>query len=259
MNKTIFQKANFLESDTTASDVSTMFDIVRKCPYVAGNPDYNDKARLTKIFFSEEATVNAYASVRTEDPITYQIQIFKGICDCLKIGSLAMAEFSSSRDVDKFIVALKWVGNKIISERGKFSERTFRDGLEETRVDLSDNNCREAKAYFAGSLIDLIGHELGHICLSHVVRNDTGNANSRNDERAADLFGCAVSESSPFTRYAALGGLVMAIIFTWCSGIDEIESTHPLSRERTYNIVNAHREYLSTLGITDKNIDQFLP
>lgn len=257
--KTIFSNPNFIDSNTTESDVHSMFDIVRKCPYIASNPDYKEKAALTKIFFNQEPVVNAYATVRTEDPLSYKIVIYKGICDSLKMGSLAMAEYSTTKDLQKFVSVLKWLGKSIVENRGQFDDNTFREGLQSTGLDLSDNNCREAKAYFAGSLIDLIGHEIGHVISGHVLREDTGNANSRNDERIADLFACAVAESSPFTRYAVFGGLVMCIIFTWCSGIEQIETTHPHSRERVYNLIAAHREYLSTLGISDKNIDQFLP
>jgi hypothetical protein len=256
----IFHRGDY-PLETTKEDVNTIFELVRNCPYIVGNEDYNEKAQNTKISYKEdENVVNAYAD-NASGKYKYRIVIFAGLCNAFKLGSLAMAEFESDKDFNKFKESVKWIGQKIAGSFGTFTSEDCSSGIQSLRINMSNNICREAKSYLAGSLLSVIGHELGHVILSHVLRGDTGSANSRNDERQADLAACAISESTPFARYSVLGGLIMSIIFTWIfpEGGPETESTHPHSRERVINWVNSHREYLESFGINSKNIDQFLP
>lgn len=256
----IFRNGNY-PLETKEQDVKSMFELVRACPYIADNLSYSETIKATKIYYeSDNESVNAYASVRDESSESFKIVIFQGICNAFKLGALAMAEFDANKNINRFVECVKWIGKKA-GETGTFSISDIKDGISALDIKMTGNICREAKSYVAGSLLSVIGHEAGHIILKHVVREDTGEANSRNDERMADLVSCAVSESTPFCRYSILGGLIMEIVFNWLHSdmSPSDESSHPHSKERVHNMVNSHREYLESLGLSINNIDQFLP
>ncbi len=252
----IFNNSHY--PSTTEKDIQAIFDLIRTCPYISDNSDYKEKANATKIYFEgDNSDVNAYATVRGEN--LYKIVMFAGICNMFKLSSLIIAEFEYSKNTQFLENSVKWISNKIISNGGTFTIEDYNEGA--NLLSKPNNNIyKEAKSFLAGTILSVIGHEQGHICLSHVLRGDTGDANSRNDERSADLFSCSVAESTPFGRYSVLGNLIFEIIFTWLSeSTDRAESTHPHSRERLYNWINSHREYLASFGITKDSIDQVLP
>ncbi len=251
-----------LQFSVGKADVETIFNMIRSCEYIAHNPDYNEKIKATKVFFEgENDQVNAYATVRDEVALdSYKIVIFNGICNALKLGSFAIARFYFDKNIESFTKAINWIGNTT-AQTGEFTARNVGQGMSELDIDATDTLTKEAKSYLSGALLALLGHEAGHIVLSHVVRPDTGNANSRNDERMADLVACAIADSTPFAMYSIFGGLIMEMVFAWIhkDAGEETESTHPYSRERVYNWVNSHREYLENFGINKKNIESFLP
>lgn len=247
-------------------DVKILFDMVKNCSYVLKNPEYNKKANVTELEVSmKDTTVNAYAMCLEYDPERntekYLINILGGFCNAMQLAAISMAIYDHDKDISKFRDILRWICKKAL-EKGTFSFSNISDGIEELKIKFSSNIYKESKSYLSGALIYVLGHELGHIALSHVVRDERDdNTISRNNERSADLFAFSVSDTTPFSRYAILGGLVSTITFAWFDeGYPvESESTHPYARERVYNHVTSNREYLASIGITMNNIDMFLP
>lgn len=257
----IFRRSNF-PLYTTKQDVELLFEMVRKCNYVAGNPDYNRKANNTKISFAEgDHSVNAYAQSYDEE--SHKITILNGICNTTKFTAVALAYFKEYGEegggIGRIALAMRWLGNKIIENNYVFPISSIQEGLKAMEYDTNGIISIEAKSYAAGGILSVIGHEQGHICLSHTLRDDWSDEVSRNDERTADLFGCNVSLTTPFASNIVLATLFVEVVFNWMSGNHRIATTHPASRERVYNTINAHDVILKELGITKENIDWFLP
>lgn len=256
----IFRNGHVNSLEVTERDAKTLFEMVRNSPYIHDNSDYHRKMSNTTLDFSPEFVINAYAMALDNEGTKHKIQLYAGLCNALSVASMMLSEYMTTKRSDKFVSDFRYLGKTLLSD-ADFDWRQVLKSLSEQSIPTDQNTCKEGKGYLAGSLIALIGHEAGHIILSHCIRPDTGNTNSRNDERMADLVACAIADTTPFARYAILGGLVMEMIFTWMTGKAPVESetTHPYSRERVYNWVNSNREYLETVGISMKNVDQFLP
>ena len=259
----IFRLTNF-PLHTTRQDIELLFEMVRKSNYVSTNIDYSKKAENTKIEFSEsDNTVNAMA--RSFTPEQHGITLFNGICNALKTSAVALAYFKeyggSHRDdgIGRLALCMRNLGNKIIDNEGIFPISSMQEVINEMEYDISGQIAIESKAYAAGGILSVIAHEQGHICLSHTLREDRSDEISRNDERQADLFASSVSITTPFSGHIALAGLFVQVIFTWLGGNNETATTHPISRERVYNTVNANDVALKSVGITMDNIDWFLP
>ena len=257
----IFRTSNF-PLYTTKQDVELLFEMVRKCNYVAGNPDYNRKAINTKIYFDElNNSINAYAQSHDEE--SHKIAIFNGICNSIKFTAVALAYFKEYGEegggIGRIALAMRWLGHKIIDDSYNFPVSSIQEGLNAMEYDTKGIIAIEAKSYAAGGILSVIAHEQGHICLSHTLKDDWSNEVSRNDERVADLFGCNVSLTTPFASNIVLATLFVEIVFNWMAGNHRIATTHPASRERVYNTLAAHDVILNDLGITKENIDWFLP
>lgn len=252
----IFKKSNL--PSTTESDIKFLFEMVRKSPYVSMNPDYREKAQNTNIDFDySNEMINAYA--QSSSRTSHRICIYDGICNSSTMMSIALAQFKQDCDIERLKEACRWIGERAINNNGYFTTTDISDGLDNFRYSTDGIVGTEAKSYTAGAIMAVIAHELGHICLSHTLREECSDDVSRNDERQADLFGCNVSCTTPFASHIVMATLFCEILFTWMSDIDAIATTHPHSRERVYNTVNAHDIILKSLGITPSNIDVFLP
>lgn len=259
----ISRNGNLNTLEVKEGDAQTLFYMVKNSPYIRDNSDYSKKMESTTLDFSPEYIINAYAMALDDEGTRHKIQLYAGLCNALSVASMMLSEYMLGRqgnNVDRFVNNFKTLGTTLTSI-GEFNWKEVVNLLRKQELPLDANTCKEGKGYLAGSLVALIGHEAGHIILSHCIRPDTGDINSRNDERMADLVACAIADTTPFARYSILGGLIMEMIFTWMSTKQPVESetTHPHSRERVYNWVNSNREYLATVGISIKNIDQFLP
>ena len=257
----IFRLPNF-PLHTTRQDIELLFEMVRKSNYVSTNIDYSKKAGNTTIEFSESNNmVNACA--RSFTPEQHGITMFNGICNALKASAVALAHFKQYGEegggVGRLALCMRNLGNKIVDNGYSFPISSIQEVINEMEYNIDERIAIESKSYAAGGILSVIAHEQGHICLSHTMRGDQSEEISRNDERQADLFGCNVSHTTPFGSHIILAGLFTEVIFTWMQGDNVVASTHPISRERVYNSVNANDVALKALGITMDNIDWFLP
>lgn len=247
---------------TTKQDIELLFEMVRKCNYISCNSDYTRKANETTIEFdANDNMVNAWAQSFAEDK--HRITMLNGICNSTKIAAVALAHFKQYGEegggIGRLALCMRHLGNKIVDSSYRFPVSSIQEVLNDMEYHIDDLIAIEAKSYAAGGILSVIAHEQGHICLSHTFREEITEETSRNDERQADLFGCNVSVTTPFASHIVLATLFVEVVFAWMQGNEKIATTHPLSRERVYNTVNAHDTILKALGITLDNIDWFLP
>lgn len=237
-------------------DLEYIFEMCTRCSYVSGNPDYKKKARGTEITFKNDDLVNAYA--QSLGGSQSQITMLNGLCNITIPLAFALATFKKDEDIDALTHACNIITN---TDGASFTDDNVLKVLDDLGYDTSNTYMfEEAKSYFTGMLLSVIAHELGHICLSHCVRDDGTFETSRNDERSADLFAQSVISTTPFGGYNILSSLFMEILFTWMGKThDGPATTHPHSRERVMNTVNSHEQYLEEIGITKDNIEDFLP
>jgi hypothetical protein len=246
---------------TNQQDIDYLFEMVRKSPYVAQNPDYTEKANDTKITYDHDELVNAYA--QTFAKRNHGITMLQGLCNMSKLLGVALAYFNQNPNkktaVGRLSMACRWIGNEIIDDDGDCSLALVRKGLTELSYDTDGMIGIDAKSYAAGGMLSVIGHEMGHICLSHTRQRSRSEEVSRNNERQADLFGCNVTVTSPFASHTVLANLFFEVLITWLMGNEKIATTHPHSRERVFNAINAHNEILDAMGINAETIEYFLP
>lgn len=239
-------------------DINFIFSMCTMSPYVNNNSEYKKKASETRIVLSDASLVNAFASGSNS---SYKIQLNAGLCDICAFIGLALAKYRVDRNIYDLSTACKWAGDASIANEFKFTKQLVLDGIEKFKYTESDTLFHDAGSYFTGLVLSVCGHELGHICCGHTLNQSVSNQTSRNDERTADLFAQSIISATPFGSYLILSSLFVEIVFAWMSPNEEESpaTTHPYSRERVYNILTSHEEYLNSLGINKSNIDNFLP
>ena len=243
---------------TEESDIDFIYKMCTMSSYISKNSDYKKKASETKISLSDQTQINAYASGSSPN---YRIRVLAGLCNICSFIGTAVAQFKRDNDVKRLSYACKWAGRKSAENSFKFTTNMIDEGLIELKYEMTDPLFQESVSYFTGMLLSVVGHELGHICCSHTLRDSDNFKVSRNDERTADLFAQSIVVTTPFAGYLVLASLFMEIVFTWLDPNQEESpaTTHPYSRERVHNILTSHDEYLASVGITKDNIDDFLP
>ena len=248
-----------IATDKTQDDIEFIFEMVRRSSYVLQNPDYHSKAINTEILLDTSNVVNAYAQTLDYEANKHHITILSGLINASALMSIGIAQYRIDNNIEDLIRVCNWLGT-LAASKGSFTRQDLWEGVEQFNYDVNGVVGIEADSYLVGAVLSAVGHELGHICLSHTVRGDWSNEVSRNDERQADLFAHSVVSTTPFASYTVLGTLFTEIIFTWMGkGRTGPATTHPHSRERVYNAINSHEEVLESLGITRDNIEEFLP
>ena len=265
-HKHMLQLDMFNDSDfsfeTSQIEIEYIFDMVKKCSYVFSNPEYKEKANNTKIIFDENDTnINAYASSKNYP--NHEIHIFAGLSYSSKLMAIALANFVEMKNTETIEVlrqACDYIGQVIKDNDGEFTSRDVAAGIELLDIEMKPIIKAESASYWFGSVLSVVGHELGHICLSHTVRGDWSNSVSRNDERQADLFAYSVVSTTPFAKYNVLSTLFTEVVFAWLSkGRTGPATTHPHAIERIMNTINSNEDLLNGYGITTENISDFLP
>lgn len=257
----LFEEPDF-PINSSQREIEYIFEMVRNSSYVATNIEYKDKAKNTSITFDEDNNViNAYATSHRYPE--HDIHIFAGLCYSSKMMGLALANFVENRNdesLETLRQACDYIGEIIMNSSGEFTALDVINGMELLNFSITPMIAAEANSYWFGSVLSVVGHELGHICLSHTVRGDWSNSVSRNDERQADLFAHSVVSTTPFSKYNVLSTLFTEVVFAWLhKNHDGPATTHPHSVERVMNTINSHEDLLSGYGITKENIQDFLP
>ena len=243
-------------------------------PYIQQNPSYYSRVSSTRFIFDDDtpfcSLVNAFAAegggplrkigidIAEDKPI---VVLFEGLVTASFLAGLCVA----IREKNQMLVpGLRLISERIIANDGFFSTGDMSSVARKLNIDinsLDDVTIKNAKSFTASMLLNIISHELGHIALNHTVMKPPYDPQtSRNNERQADLFASSVVSGSLFNDYLVGGSIVWWILQAWVDRLPRFqESTHPDSRERLFNFINANREEAEALGFTESAVNELLP
>jgi len=245
----------------TSGDIDYLFEMCKNSSYVKGNADYKKKSENTEIIYEgSNNTINAYAQCvdETPDHNKFEIHMFNGLSNATIFISLALAEFQLHNDYSRLREICQWIGTTALERDFEFSYETLDEGIEKFGFLTDGIIAIEAKGFAAGGTLAVIAHEQGHICLSHVIREDRSDVITRINERQADLFSNGVTATTPFESHILLGSLFVEILLSWMGDDNSIPTTHPHGRERVYNNVRSNDVVLKEFGITVDNVHEFM-
>ena len=241
--------ANYLTPP--AEEVMQWFEAVVNSMHVRMNENYLALARAVRFTCDvNDDTINAFAS-RGDNRQQSQF----GICFCggalrfCRLASLAVAADMCGRQgtASRFAQSVDFTGK--MSAKDALREMTD-CGLDE--VFTLPGVRQKAQAVSAGMIIGILAHEMGHVCLGHVLGPNYYQTNQeigRNHEREADSFASSVTAASPFGEYVFEGTLFWFYALAMQETDQKVATTHPLSRERLENLIRANPSKASALGI----------
>ncbi len=233
----------------TLEEFTQWLDAVRSSPHVRMNESYRaaaDKVRFSYLYDDDQ--INAFAA-RAEQGDGFHIAFYGGAVRFSRLASLAVAVDMCGRPGTAARFA------KSIDTGGRMSRAASlalmsECGLEETFALTGVRT--KAQAVSAGMIIGILAHEMGHVCLGHVMGPsyyDSNHEIARNHEREADSFASSITAATPFGEYVYEGMLFWHYVLAQQQGVEAVESTHPLERERLENLIRANSSKASALGI----------
>ncbi len=257
-----------LESETAKSDnelarfltpapeeVWQWWEAVRGSMHVRMNEQYDNYADATEfIYVHDDDTINAFAGRSDNKDKPFRIVFFGGAMRFSRMASLSVAidvcgrpgtasRFARSVDMDGAMSPSRAL--ELMSECG-IDEMFTLPGVR-----------AKAQAVSSGMIIGILAHEMGHVCLGHILGPNYYGSNpeiGRNHEREADSFASSITAANPFGEYVYEGMLFWNYVVAKQEGDQAVASTHPLGRERLENIIRANSSKASSLGINLYNI-----
>lgn len=247
MEKAAAQAAAYLTP--TQEEFLQWWDAVSGSMHVRMNESYNASASKVKLqYLSDNDQINAFAA-RAQDGDGYLIAFYGGAVRFSRLASLAVAVDMCGRPGTASRFA------KTIDTGGKMSRKTAMDVMSDCGLDEAfslPGVQTKAQAVSAGMIIGVLAHEMGHVCLGHVMGPNYYGMNQeigRNHEREADSFASSITAATPFGEYVYEGTLFWHYVLAQQEGNEAVESTHPLERERLENLIRANSSKASALGI----------
>ncbi len=233
----------------TMDEFQQWWDAVRGSMHVRMNESYNAAAAKVKFqYLSDDDQINAGAG-RAQDGDGYVIVFYGGAVRFSRLASLAVAVDMCGRPGTASRFA------KTIDNGGMMSRKMAMDIMTDCGLDEAfalPGVQTKAQAVSAGMIIGILAHEMGHVCLGHVMGPNYYKTNQeigRNHEREADSFASSITAATPFGEYVYEGTLFWHYVLAQQQGNDAVESTHPLERERLENLIRANSTKASALGI----------
>lgn len=233
----------------TLEEFTQWLDAVRSSPHVRMNESYRaaaDKVRFSYLYNDDQ--INAFAA-RAEQGDGFRIAFYGGAIRFSRLASLAVAVDMCGRPGTASRFA------KSIDTGGRMSPAAALALMSECGLDEAftlPGVRTKAQAVSAGMIIGILAHEMGHVCLGHVMGPsyyDSNHEIARNHEREADSFASSITAATPFGEYVYEGMLFWHYVLAQQQGNEAVESTHPLERERLENLVRANSSKASALGI----------
>lgn len=235
----------------TQEEVWQWWEYVRNSMHVRLNPAYSNYAAGTEFIYAhDENTINAFAGQTDNKKKPFQIVFFGGAMRFSRLASLAVAVDVCGRPG----VASRFA--KSIDMEGQMSMRVAIETMSDCGLDemLSLPGVRsKAQAISSGMIVGILAHEMGHVCLGHILGPSYYDSNqeiARNHEREADSFASSITAACPFGEYIYEGTLFWHYVLAKQEGNQAVASTHPLSRERLANMIRANPSKASMLGIS---------
>jgi len=233
----------------TQEEFLQWWDAVRGSMHVRMNASYNASASKVKLqYLSDNDQINAFAA-RDQDGDGYLIAFYGGAVRFSRLASLAVAVDMCGRPGTASRFA------KTIDTGGIMSRKMAMDIMSDCGLDEAfslPGVQTKAQAVSAGMIIGVLAHEMGHVCLGHVMGPNYYGMNQeigRNHEREADSFASSITAATPFGEYVYEGTLFWHYVLAQQQGNEAVESTHPLERERLENLIRANSSKASALGI----------
>ena len=233
----------------TQEEFLQWWDAVRGSMHVRMNESYNASASKVKLqYLSDNDQINAFAA-RAQDGDGYLIAFYGGAVRFSRLASLAVAVDMCGRPGTASRFA------KTIDTGGMMSRKMAMDIMSDCGLDEAfslPGVQTKAQAVSAGMIIGVLAHEMGHVCLGHVMGPNYYKMNQeigRNHEREADSFASSITAATPFGEYVYEGTLFWHYVLAQQEGNEAVESTHPLERERLENLIRANSSKASALGI----------
>lgn len=229
------------------SMIQELTALVFSNPHVTRNGAYHNKSSITDCrYFSEEMRVNASAGV-DKDKKAPVILLYDGYINFI----LAIEAIFINEKYDQ----LSMLGNKLKSNDYVFSSENVIDVLEK----MPDQKVNFEHAFM--SFFETIAHELGHICLDHVLSPGYGSVPldiSRNQEREADSFASSLVASSIFKEHLFESHMRCCVAWAIIEKVGgRVEpTTHPLSLERLRNAIRNNYELAKNMGLDEKWVEK---
>ena len=234
----------------TQEEVWQWWENVRTSMHVRLNPAYDNYAAGTEFVYAhDDDTINAFAGQNDDEKKPFRIVFFGGAMRFSRLASLAVAVDMCGRPgtASRFAKSIDMDGR--MSIQGAIE--TMSDcGLDEMLFLPGVRS--KAQAISSGMIIGILAHEMGHVCLGHVLGPSYYDSNleiARNHEREADSFASSITAACPFGEYVYEGTLFWHYVLAKQEDNQTVASTHPLSRERLENIIRANSSKASSLGI----------
>ncbi len=231
-------------------EVWQWWEAVRGSMHVRMNEQYYSCAESTEFcYLHDDDTVNAFARRNDGKEKPFGIVFFGGAMRFSRLASLAVAIDMCGRPgtASRFARSIEMGGTmsparalEIMSECG-LDEQFTMPGVK-----------AKAHAVSSGMIIGILAHEMGHVCLGHVLGPNYYESNQeigRNHEREADSFASSITAANPFGEYMYEGTLFWHYVLALQEGNEAVASTHPLERERLENLIRANASKASSLGI----------
>ena len=238
------------------TEVSQLFEYVRRAPVVQDNTGYAAIMNRTRFEYIVEADGNTSDQVNADAGLDERgepvIHLFGGAARIGRVAALSIAAMEYGNDANaaqRFISTLTPLQCCVFSVADAI--QVVNDaGLVGALRD--DSVITKARTISAGLMLGIIAHEAGHLSLGHSfsqVNYYMSNMEvARNREREADSFASSVIATSPFGENVLLGTLLWWFVLSSQEG-EALESTHPLSKERFENFVRANPDLAKSLGL----------
>lgn len=244
----------------TESEIEQLYGYVVKSPFLVENLQYNDRIKnVSFAYVGTNDTVNAFAGRRVVEKEGKKLLVFHTVlCGGAARYSRLVGLAAALEDCGNPGILKKFVQMMPDGFCGRCSEEACVRFVSKCGLwgAFSDEKIRQkAISYSSGTIVSVLAHESGHHALGHLlsISRKINNEISRNQEREADSFASSVISSSPFGEYIFAGTLFWHYaIAMQADGNSDVNSDHPLSKERFENFVRANSEKAAAMGITLK-------
>lgn len=237
-------------------EVWQWWEAVRGSMHVRMNEQYYSYADATEfLYIHNDDRINAFAGRNDKKDKPFRIVFLGGAMRFSRMASLAVAVDICGRPgtASRFARSIE-MGGTISPARAM--EVMSECGLDE--MFTLPGARAKAQAVSSGMIIGILAHEMGHVCLGHVLGPNYYESNpeiGRNHEREADSFASSITAANPFGEYVYEGMLFWNYVLAKQEGNQAVASTHPLGRERLENLIRANSSKASSLGINLMNLD----
>ncbi len=259
------------------SDVKRCAIWIRESPFVKKSERHWELASRTQVFLAAHAhgseslpehlaqqidlpvdLVNAFAA-EGDAPM---IVVLEGYCRVCRYAATALVNAhsadGSSIDISYLRESLAALGQSIKAGGARFTlESACALVLRDHEMERATPFHPRMRTYFAGMLMEVLAHELGHILLGHTNQGPLPDPARRKNEHLADMFAAQVIEQTEYSEVNALSGFVSRLTDVYADG-GGVRTTHPEPRERLRDYVRDNQE-LHRWGVNLESLPAFLP